>query len=180
MKTPSDEELMLAVGKGDLDAFEQIVLRHQKAAWYTAYRFLGDRVTAEDMAQEAFLKILDAAERYRPTAKFRTYLYNVVTRLCLDQARRKQPVYADDLSAAPEPSPLPPEAAASRERDQAVRKALSTLLPNQRMAVVLRYYQGLSGREIAAALNVSPKAVERLLARARAVLVGPLKDFLEN
>ena len=99
MKTPSDEELMLAVGKGDFSAFEQIVLRHQKSAWYAAYRFLGDRTIAEDVAQEALLKILDAAERYRPTAKFRTYLYGVVTRLCLDHARKKQPAYVDDLSA---------------------------------------------------------------------------------
>ena len=170
MKTPSDEELMLAVGGGDLNAFEQIVLRHQKSAWNTAYRFLGDRAIAEDVAQEAFFKILDAAERYRPTAKFRTYLYGVVTHLCLDHARKKQPAYVGDLS----------DAAASQERDEAVRKALNTLPPNQRMAVVLRYYEGLSGREIAAAMEVSPKAVERLLARGRTALAVLLNDFLEK
>ena len=180
MKTPSDEELMLAVGKGDFSAFEQIVLRHQKSAWYTAYRFLGDRTIAEDVAQEAFLKILDAAERYRTTAKFRTYLHGVVTHLCLDSARKKQPIYVDDLAAVSGPSPSPPDAVASQERDEAVRKALNTLRPNQRMAVVLRYYEGLSGREIAAAMEVSPKAVERLLARARTVLAVLLKDFLEK
>ncbi len=180
MKTPSDEELMLAVGKGDFSAFEQIVLRHQKSAWYTAYRFLGDRVRAEDIAQEAFLRILDAAERYRPTAKFRTYLYGVVTHLCLDHARKKQPAYVDDLSAVSGLFPSPPDAAASQERDEAVRKALNTLPPNQRMAVVLRYYEGLTGREIAAAMEVSPKAVERLLARARTALAVLLNDFLEK
>jgi len=146
VKTPSDEELMLAVGKGDLNAFEQIVLRHQKSAWYTAYRFLGDRVTAEDIAQEAFLRILDAAERYRPTAKFRTYLYGVVTHLCLDRARKKQPTYVDDLSAVPEPCPPPLDAAASRERGEAVWKALDALPPRQRMAVVLySFVRGLVG-----------------------------------
>jgi len=180
VRTPSDEELMLAVGKGDFSAFEQIVLRHQKSAWYTAYRFLSDRTIAEDVAQEAFLKILDAAERYRPTAKFRTYLYGVVTRLCLDHARKKQPAYVDDLSAVSRPAPSPPDAAASQERDEAVRKALNTLPSNQRMAVVLRYYEGLSGREIAAAMEVSPKAVERLLARARTALAVLLDDFLEK
>ena len=180
MKTPSDEELMLAVGKGDFSAFEQIVLRHQKSAWYTAYRFLGDRVTAEDIAQEAFLRILDAAERYRPTAKFRTYLYGVVTHLCLDCARKRQPTYVDDLSAVSGPSPSPLDAAASRERGEAIWKALDALPPRQRMAVVLRYYEGLSGREIAAAMEVSPKAVERLLARARTTLAVLLHDFLEK
>jgi len=171
---------MLAVGKGDLNAFEQIVLRHQKSAWYTAYRFLGDRVTAEDLAQEAFLRILNAAKRYRPTAKFRTYLYGVVTRLCLDHVRKKEPVYVDDLSTVSGTTATPPDAAAFRERDDAVRNALNTLRPNQRMAVVLRYYEGLSGREIAAAMEVSPKAVERLLARARTALAALLKDFLEE
>ena len=116
----SDEELMLAVRDGDLGAFEQIVLRHQQSAWNVAYRFLGDRVTAEDVAQEALLKILDAAKRYRPTAKFRTYLYGVVTHLCLDYARKRKPAYVDDLSAAMEPSPSPADAAASRERGGAV------------------------------------------------------------
>lgn len=180
MKTPSDEELMLAVGRGDLNAFEQIVLRHQKSAWNTAYRFLGDRVTAEDVAQEAFLKILQSAERYRPTAKFRTYLYAVVTRLCLDHTRKRRPAYVDDPLAVSGPSPSPPDDVASRERDEAVRRALSTLPPSQRMAVVLRYYDGLSGREIAAAMETSPKAVERLLARARTALAVLLKDFLEK
>ena len=180
MKTPSDEELMLAVGNGDLDAFEQIVLRHQKSAWYTAYRFLGDRVTAEDIAQEAFLRILDAAERYRPTAKFRTYLHRIVTRLCLDHARKKQPAYVDDLSAISGLHPSPPDAAASRERGEAVWKALDALPPRQRMAVVLRYYEGLSGQEIAAAMEVSVKGVEGLLARARRALEVLLNDFLEK
>ena len=180
MKTPSDEQLMLAVGAGDLNAFEQIVLRHQQSAWQIAFRFLGDRVTAEDIAQEAFLKILVAAERYRPTAKFRTYLHRVVTRLCLDTVRKKQPTYVDDIAAASGPSPAPLEAAESRERNEAVRQALNTLPPKQRMAVVLAYYEGLRGREIAAAMKVSPKAVERLLARARQALAVRLEDFLEK
>ena len=176
----SDEELMRAVGSGDLNAFEQIVLRHQKSAWHIAYRFLGDRTTAEDVAQEAFLKILEAAERYRPTARFRTYLHRVVTRVCLDHARKRQPAYVEDLSAAAARSPSPPDAVGSQERDEAVRKALNTLPPNQRMAVVLRYFEGLSGREIAAAMQVSVKGVERLLARARRALEVLLEEFFEN
>ena len=175
-----DEELMLDVRDGDIEAFEQIVLRHQQSAWNAAYRFLGDRMAAEDIAQEAFLKILSAAKRYRPSAKFRTYLYGVVTRLCLDHVRKKQPAYADDLSNAIRPSPSPLDAAVSRESGEAVRKALDTLPPNQRMAVVLRYYEGLSGRDMAAAMGVSQKAVERLLARARGALEVHLSDFLEN
>jgi RNA polymerase sigma-70 factor (ECF subfamily) len=65
-----DEDLMLRVRAGELDAFEQIVLRHQAEAWRVAYRFTGDAAEAEDIAQEAFLRILDAAPRYQATATF--------------------------------------------------------------------------------------------------------------
>ena len=164
------EELMLAVSKGDLDAFEQIVLRCQTLAWSAAYRFLGDAAEAEDVAQEAFLKILDASGRYRPKGAFRTYLYRVVTRLCLDRVRKKQPFYAENLSVARDHSPSPLEAMAQRERDEAIRSALDELPPKQRMAIVLRHYGGLRVREIASAMGTSGKAVERLLARARASL----------
>jgi RNA polymerase sigma-70 factor (ECF subfamily) len=85
----TDEELMLATARGDLGAFGQLVERHQASAWNAAYRFLGNAVDAEDIAQEAFLRVLDAAPRYRATAKFRTFLFRIVTRLCIDVTRRK-------------------------------------------------------------------------------------------
>jgi len=92
---PTDEELMQAAAKGDLNAFEQIVLRHQQTVWAVAHRFLGDSSEAEDVAQDAFLKILKAAPRYRPSAAFRTFLIRVVSRLCMDRARKMRPVYTD-------------------------------------------------------------------------------------
>jgi RNA polymerase sigma-70 factor (ECF subfamily) len=173
-----DEELMLAVAKGDLEAFEQIVLRHQKNAWSAAYRFLGNHMEAEDVAQEAFLKILCAAPRYRPTASFRTYLYRVVTRQCLDRARKARPVVANDLPDSVTDSPSILNEMIGRDRAHAVRRALDSLPPRQRMAIVLRYYEGLAYREIASAMLLSQKAVERLLARARNTLETLLKDLL--
>ncbi|MFW6163904.1 MAG: RNA polymerase sigma factor, partial [Planctomycetota bacterium] len=174
----SDEELMLAVRQGDLDAFEQLVERHQGAAWNAAWRFLGDAAEAEDVAQQAFLNILEAAGRYEPSAKFTTYLYRIVTRLCIDHSRKKQPTYTDDLPARAAPASSPAEAAEQRERDEAVRAAIATLPDRQRMAVVLRYYEGLSGAEIAAAMATSAKAVERLLARGRACLEDELREWM--
>jgi len=176
--TPSDAELMLATAAGNMGAFEQLVFRYQAAAWNAAYRFLGDAAEAEDIAQQAFLNILQAAERYEPSASFRTYLYRVVTRLCIDRSRKKQPVYTDDLSARATPGSSPADAAERGERDDAVRAALARLPDRQRMAVVLRYYEGLSGPEIAAAMGASVKAIERLLARARSGLEQDLADFL--
>jgi RNA polymerase sigma-70 factor (ECF subfamily) len=90
MSVSSDEELMLAVARGDLSAFGQLVNRNQTSAWNAAYRFLGNTADAEDIAQEAFLRIFDSADRYQPTASFRTYLYRIITRLCFDLSRRKR------------------------------------------------------------------------------------------
>jgi len=177
---PTDEELMQAVGRGDLLAFEQVVLRHQKEAWSVARRFLGDATEAEDVAQEAFLRILEASPRYRPTASFRTYLYRVVTNLCLDRAEKKRPLYLESLPDAAASDPSPADAFVAQERDQAVRAALETIPARQRAAIVLRHFEGLSTREVASVMEITPKAVERLLARARSALELRLKDLLNE
>ena len=175
----SDEALMLAAAGGDLAAFEQLVLRHQESAWRTAYRIVGCQREAEDLAQEAFLRVFEARDRYRPTAAFRTYLYRIVVRLCLDHLRKRRPLATDGL--APVDGQLSAEQqAAESERAQAVRAAIGSLPANQRTAIVLRYYEGLSGRETAEAMDSSVKAVERLLARARKTLEVRLGDFFPD
>jgi RNA polymerase sigma-70 factor (ECF subfamily) len=175
----SDEELMLSVREGDLDAFEQIVLRHQVEAWRVAYRFTGDAAEAEDLAQNAFLKILDAAPRYKPTATFRTYFYRVLTRLCLDYRRKKRPILAEPSPNAADGSPSPSVQASQAERETLIQAALDALPADYRMAVVLRYFEGLDGVEMAQAMGRSTKAVERLLSRARAALEPQLRHLLE-
>jgi RNA polymerase sigma-70 factor, ECF subfamily len=106
----TDEMLMQAVACGQMAAFEQLVLRHQQAAWRTAYRMLGCRQTAEDIAQEAFLRIYQAADRYQPSAAFRTYLYRIVVRLCLDCLRKKRPLVAEDVQPLDDPADRPVDA----------------------------------------------------------------------
>jgi RNA polymerase sigma-70 factor (ECF subfamily) len=163
----ADEALLQAIGRGDLAAFAELVNRHQAWAWRIAWRFLGEAQNAEDVVQEAFLRVHQAAARYDRRAAFRTYFYRIITRLCLDCVRKKRPVYLDSLPDEPDPAPDAAEIMIQRQRADAVRAALDSLPPNQRMAVVLRYDEGLDYRQIAAALETSPKAVERLLSRAR-------------
>jgi RNA polymerase sigma-70 factor (ECF subfamily) len=177
---PDDEDLMLAVRGGDREAFGRLVLRHQRVAWGTCFRFAGDAAEAEDLAQQAFLKIFEAADRYEPAASFRTYLYRVVTRLCLDHRERRKPSTGEDLSRARAPGAGPEEAAVERERGEAVRKALLELPARQRLAVILRYSEGLSLREAAAAMETTEKSVERLLARSREALAGSLGDWIRD
>ena len=174
---PNDEELMLAVAGGDLDAFGELVRRNQRYAWNAAWRLLQDPAEAEDAAQDAFLKILDAAPRYRPTAAFRTYLYRVVTRLCLDRLEKKRPTYTDRLPAAASDEPGPADALLQQETAAAVRRALGTLPPRQRAALVLQHYENLSYMEVAQAMNTSVKSIERLLARGRKTLGRRLDEF---
>jgi len=166
----SDEELMSAVAKGDLTAFEQLVRRHQGSAWNAAFRLVGDLHAAEDISQEAFLRILRAAGRYRPTATFRTYLYRVVTRLCRDYRRKATPSLCQNPDAQVDHTPSPEACASASEEHRAVQEALASLPDRQREAIVLRYYERLSYEEIAGVTGGSRKAVERLLARGRAAL----------
>ena len=171
---------MLAVKDGDLDTFEQIVLRHQAEAWRVAYRFTGDAAEAEDLAQEAFLKVLDAAPRYEPTATFRTFLFRILNRLCIDHVRKKRPTVMDSLPPSVDEAISPPHQAARAEHEALIQAALNALPPDYRMAVVLRYFEGLSGTEMAEAMGRSTKAVERLLSRAKTALEPRLRGFLES
>lgn len=158
---------MQAVGRGDLAAFSRIVARHQAWAWRVAYRFTGNENDASDIVQEAFLRLLDAAGRYLPTARFRTYFYRIISRLCLDQAKIKRPVFLETVPDTPDPSVDITDMMMRRENTVVVRAALDTLSPSQRLAIVLRYYENLGYEEIASALETTTKAVERLLARGR-------------
>jgi RNA polymerase sigma-70 factor (ECF subfamily) len=180
MNLSSDEDLMLAVGRGDAQAFEQIVLRHQASAWNIAYRFVGNREDAEDLVQDAFLRLLNAAARYRPTASFQTYFSRIISRLCLDHIQKKRPALLDTLPEREDPSPLPDGVLISTEKASAVRRGIAQLPPKQRLAVILRYYEEYSYREIAIAMDTTEKAVERLLARGREMLGSVLKDWIND
>ncbi|MCA1743409.1 MAG: RNA polymerase sigma factor [Desulfonatronovibrio sp.] len=166
----NDEFLLQAVGRGDLAAFSRIVERHQTWAWRIAYRLTGNEEDASDIVQKAFLRLLDASGRYQPTAKFRTYFYQIISRLCLDRAKKKQPLILETVPDIPDPSPDITDTMMRRENAVAVRAALDALPPNQRLAIVLRYYEDLDYKEIASAMETTTKAVERLLARGRECL----------
>ncbi|TVM13876.1 RNA polymerase subunit sigma-70 [Oceanidesulfovibrio indonesiensis] len=172
---------MEATGKGDLKAFEEIVRRYQHWAWGIAIRFLGDECEAADIVQEGFIRLLRSSRHYKRTATLKTYFHTIITRLCLDRAKKKHPIYTENLPDVPDSRPGSPESLMHLEEAAQVRRALDSLPPNQRMAIVLRYYEELSYEEIASALGTTRKAVERLLARGRARLrsdLGDRDDFL--
>ncbi len=174
----TDEQLMLSAAEGDMDAFEELVRRHQQGALNVAYRFLSDRTLAEDVAQEAFMKILAGADRYRPSARFRTYLYNVIWHLCIDVHRKRKPLRLDSLRPQPSDEDGPADAALRDERSARVQAAIRNLPPRQRMALVLKHYEGMSYKDIGKALRCSARAVDALLSRAKRQLKEELKDAI--
>ncbi|MEW6219361.1 MAG: sigma-70 family RNA polymerase sigma factor [Thermodesulfobacteriota bacterium] len=166
-RTAGDELLLTTAGAGDGEAFAELVRRHQGWAWKIAYRFLGHRQEAEDVVQDAFLRLLAAARRYQPDSPFRTYFHRIVIRLCLDRAKKKKPLPLETMPEATDPRPASVDELVRLETAAAVRAALAALPEAQRMAVVLRYYDELNYQEIAVTMETTPKAVERLLARGR-------------
>lgn len=173
-----DHELMRRTASGDLAAFETLAGLYQQRAWAIAWRVLGDAAEAQDAVQDAFLKIFRAASSYRPVAPFRAYLFQVVTRLCLDIRAKKRPDYVAELPDTACETQTPEGTLQRKERALVVRRALDGLSPRHRAAIALRHEEGLSYDEIAQVLGVSAKAVDSLLQRARQSLRQSLEGLL--
>jgi len=180
---------MIKTSKGDEDAFEALALRHQTSVLNLIYRFIGDRTKAQDLAQEVFLRVWQAAENYEPKAKFTTWIYRITVNLCLNElksARRKRwfsfhRTDEDSEKSIEETfsdgSPTAEDLLLAKERSRQISDALHSLPDNQRMALVLKKYDDLSYQEIAKILNCSVSAVESLLVRAKRNLQEKMKNF---
>ena len=184
-----DHRLMDRIGAGDHAAFRQLVERHQNAVIGTVAKMLGNPSDAEDISQQVFLRIWRNAKRYRPDAKFTTYLFTITRNLVFNESRRrgrKREVSSDEREETShhliEDSPdLQPDAKLLQaELQRAVDAAISSLPETQRMSVVLRRYEQLSYEEIAEVLGLSVSAVKSLLFRARTALREALSGYLEG
>ena len=178
-KELSSEDLMARIAKGDEDAFEILVNRHQISVLNLIYRFIGDRTQAKDLAQEVFLRVWQSAKSYEPKAKFTTWIYRVTTNLCLNELKsaRRRKWFSfhrsdeDNENTIEETfsdgSPTAEDLLLARERSRQITDALQSLPDNQRMALILKRYGDLSYHEIAQVLGCSVPAVESLLVRAK-------------
>ncbi len=153
---PSDERVLEAVGRGDHDALGVLYDRFGRLAYGLAFRILRDQALAEDAVQEAFLAVWRSADAYkRERAKPSTWILTVVHRRAVDLVRREERRRGEPLDAAPEPSSGPvDEDATLRERRAAVQAALTELPGDQRQALELAYYGGLTQSELAERLGV--------------------------
>jgi RNA polymerase sigma-70 factor (ECF subfamily) len=174
----SDDALLVLYANGDASAARMLTGRLLPAVLGYATRLLGDRAEAEDVAQEAMIRLWRIAPEWRPgEAKVTSWLYRVVTNLCTDRQRARRRRASDALDDVPEPADDGPGVEArmlTAARLSALDAALATLPDRQRQAVVLRHIEGLSNPEIAEVLGVGVEAVESLTARGKRALTAAL------
>lgn len=174
----SDEALLVLYANGDPAAARTLTLRLTPRVLGYAARILGDRAEAEDMAQEAMLRLWRIAPEWRQgEAKVTTWLYRIVTNLCTDRLRARKRRSATPLDDAPEVADDSVGVEASliaADRMTALENALAQLPDRQRQAVVLRHIEGLTNPDIAAVMDIGIEAVESLTARGKRSLTALL------
>lgn len=188
-----DAKLMLEFARGNTSAFEQILKKYKRLVINIAYRFIQNRAEAEDIAQEVFLRVYDSAKKYKPKAKFSTWIYKITANICLNKFRSKKYIQTLSLdkpiSAAGNEVIIqitdttyvhPSVDTEKKELNQLVKEAISSLPINQRMVVILQKYEGLSYREISEVMGCSTSAVDSLLQRAKKNLKRKLAPHLKK
>lgn len=169
----SDETLMARVQRGDHDAFAVLVRRHAKLFFAAAYRMCGQAQEAEDVVQDAFLKLWQNPQLWNPAkgAKFTTWFYRVVANQAIDGLRKKKPLSsAAVLDLLSDGRPDAEGDFIERQDAAHLERAIQSLPERQKMALNLCFYEGLSNREAAAIIGVGVKALESLLIRAKSAL----------
>jgi len=167
----SDDELVARAGSGDRAAFTQLVERHSAFVHALAHRVLLSRADAQDVTQEVFIRMWRDAPRWRAgQASYRTWIYRVAFNLSLNHRQRVQQRHTllDDLPLEDLTVETTPEQAVDEAQSKAaLEQAIGSLPMQQRIALQLRYGGELSVAEVAQIMNVSAKAAESLLVRAR-------------
>lgn len=188
-----DVRLMLQVRDGSAAAFEQLVARYQDRLLLVLEHLVGSREQAEDLAQEVFLRVFRARRRYRPTAKFATWLFTIANNIALnakrDRSRRREvscfgagsgslAAVAPLAAASANSALMPTRQLAKAEVREIVRLAVEQLGRRQRLAVLLNKFEGMSYDDIAEVMGLSSKAVKSLVCRARSRLREVLQPYL--
>jgi len=172
----TDEELVALMAEGDHGAAATLVSRHQRGLLNFFYRYTNDRLLAEDLAQEVFLRVYKSAPHYEPRTAFTIWLYRVAKNLCFNELKARR--VRERPLEQPVGVPTPHEEFDKAQREARIRRAIGVLPDRQRLALILRRFEGLSLTEAAAVLETTPGALEQLLARAKARLKTTLADLL--
>jgi len=177
----SDEELMALVAAGDNAAFRRLMARHIGRAIRVAETVVRASAEADDIAQEAFIRIWRNASAFDPSvARFTTWMHRIVVNLSIDRKRRNGSGHAPLLEDLPDAGESALDGLLGAEQQAVVQGALSALPDRQRAAIALFHFEGLSGRDSALAMNLSESAFESLLTRARSALKQRVLTTLDD
>jgi RNA polymerase sigma-70 factor (ECF subfamily) len=178
--TLTDEELVASAKAGDLDSFNQLVSRWERPIYALAYRTLGRDEDARDVVQEAFLRAYRGLKGFKGEAKFSSWLYRITLNLCRDWIRRERraPVVAvpegmdavDLADSQASPAESVEDLVGRREMSRAVARAMAELPEEQRSAILLKEYHGLTFQEIADMLHCPLSTVKTRLYQGLSVL----------
>jgi RNA polymerase sigma-70 factor (ECF subfamily) len=176
-----DQELLALIQDGSQEAFSVLVQRHTERFYRLAYRYLQNKEAAEDIVQDAFVKLWEDPGRWQAERnnKFTTWFYRVVVNLCLDWQKRKKPLVIGDqeLSIADDRE-TPDIAMLHHEKQKVLEIEIAALPERQRTALNLCFDEGLSNQEAAEVMGLKLKALQSLLMRAKATLKQRLKNYL--
>lgn len=175
-----DHELLTLIQDGSQDAFAVLVRRHTERFYRLAYRYLQNRETAEDIVQDAFLKLWEAPRRWQPerNSKFTTWFYRIVVNLCLDWQKKKRPLTLDEELPLIDERETPDTGMIRTQEQQVLEQEIAALPERQRMALNLCFAEGLSNQEAAEVIGVRLKALQSLIMRAKATLKERMKAYL--
>jgi RNA polymerase sigma-70 factor, ECF subfamily len=176
---PDDDFLLPAVARGDRDSFALLMGRHGPSALSLALRMTQNVQDAEEIVQEAFIRVWINAEKWNSDgpARFSTWLYRVVMNLCIDRKRRKPMACLDDVAEPPDPGPSGLDAYTAEQARKAVGNAMGQLPDRQRAAVSLCYFGEVGAPQAAEIMGVTVSALESLLVRGRKSLK---EHFIRN
>ena len=171
----SDDALMILYANGDATAARILTLRLTPRVFSHAFRMLGDRAEAEDVAQDALMRLWKIAPDWRQgEAKITTWLYRVVANLCTDRLRKGRGVALDAIAEPEDKAASAVQKLQDQARADALQEALNALPERQRQAVVLRHIESLANPEIAEIMEIGVEAVESLTARGKRTLAKAL------
>ena len=183
-----ESELILKCKNGNVEAFEELVLKYQRQVYTVAYRFMGNHEDASDLAQEAFIKAYKSIDRFRGESSLKTWLYHIVANVCRDELRKRKkgqvlsldaPISTDEgkITRQTEDWTYAPDLLyESKEVQYFIQEAINQLTPEYKEVIILREIQGFSYEEIAQLLDCSLGTIKSRLNRARKAM----RDILIN